>query len=155
MTMPSPLVIGFGNRLRSDDGAGVWLAEQLQAQRTPMQVLACQQLTPELAAAVGAAKAVLFVDASAADSADDSKAPRLSPIAAEAVAEAGAEPLSHGLSPTRLLAITAALYGNCPPAWELLIPGQVWEIGEGLSRTAAETSRAALPLVLAWGASHA
>ena len=78
MTMPAPLVIGFGNRLRSDDGTGLWLAEQLQAQRTPMQVLACQQLTPELAAAVGAAKAVLFVDASAADSADDSKAPRLS-----------------------------------------------------------------------------
>ena len=155
MTNHSPLVIGFGNRLRGDDGAGVWLAEQLQAQRTSMRVLACQQLTPELAAAVGAAGAVLFIDASAADSEDCGEEPSLRPIAAEQVAQAGAEPLSHGLSPTRLLALTSALYGNCPPAWELLIPGQVWEIGEELSRSVADRSRAALPLVLAWGASHA
>ncbi len=154
MTKRSPLVIGFGNRLRGDDGAGVWLAEQLQAS-TSMHVLACQQLTPELAAAVGATGAVLFIDASAADSEQCGEAPSLRPIAAEQVALAGAEPLSHGLSPTQLLALTSALYGNYPPAWELLIPGQVWEIGERLSPAAALTSSAALPLVLAWGASHA
>ena len=57
------LVIGIGNRLRSDDGAAIQLAEQIAGRRAALQVLLCDQLTPELAEPIHQARAVLFVDA--------------------------------------------------------------------------------------------
>src|SRR5688500_920322 len=66
-TRPSPLVIGYGNPLRGDDGFGWQIAQQLAGLLIDesVTVLAVQQLTPELAEAVGRASLVMFVDAHA------------------------------------------------------------------------------------------
>jgi hydrogenase maturation protease len=145
-------VIGIGNRLRSDDGAGLQLAEAAAADNPALQVLLCAQPTPELAVAISEAKAVLFVDALLGDAQSGScLQPRLEPLQAAAAGD----PAGHGLTPAGLLALSTALYGSCPPAWQLLIPGSCWEVGDQLSPAAAAACRRAMPLLRHWGAVHA
>ena len=63
------LVIGIGNPLRGDDGVGWWLTERAEqlpratSTGSPLLVRTVQQLTPELAAELTAARRVLFIDA--------------------------------------------------------------------------------------------
>jgi hydrogenase maturation protease len=155
MARRQALVIGIGNRLRSDDGAGVRVAEALEAQATGMQVLVCDQLTPELAEPISQARAVLFIDAQMSDASEPTaQAPggaHLQPLEAST----HGDPSGHALTPPRLLALCAALYGPCPPAWQLLIPGEHWQVGDQLSARTAAACRTAVPVVMAWGARHA
>ena len=155
MARRQALVIGIGNRLRSDDGAGVRVAEALEAQATGMQVLVCDQLTPELAEPISQARAVLFIDAQMRDASEPTaQAPGgVHPQTLEA--STLGDPSGHALTPQRLLALSAALYGICPPSWQLLIPGEHWQVGDQLSAGTASACRDAVPVVLAWGARHA
>jgi len=61
-----PLVVGYGNTLRGDDGVGPRVAELLAAdpRLAGAVVLARHQLTPELAADIAEAALVVFIDAS-------------------------------------------------------------------------------------------
>lgn len=155
MARRQALLIGIGNRLRSDDGAGIRVAEALEAQATGMQVLVCDQLTPELAHPISQARAVLFIDAQMSDASEaTAQAPstaHLQPLEAST----HGDPTGHALTPPRLLALSAALYGPCPPAWQLLIPGEHWQVGDQLSARTATACRNAVPVVLAWSARHA
>jgi hydrogenase maturation protease len=60
------LIIGYGNPLRSDDGVGWQAAELLtdDPRLADAQILACHQLTPELAEDVSRAGFVVLIDAS-------------------------------------------------------------------------------------------
>jgi hydrogenase maturation protease len=155
MARNQALVIGIGNGLRSDDGGGIRVAEALEAQATGLQVLVCDQLTPELAQPISQARAVLFIDAQMSDASEPTaEAPstaHLQPLEASTLGD----PSSHALTPPRLLALSAALYGHCPPAWQLLIPGEQWQVGDQLSARTAAACRNAVPVVLAWSARHA
>ncbi len=155
MARNQALVIGIGNRLRSDDGAGIRVAEELEAQATGMQVLVCDQLTPELAQPISQARAVLFIDAQMSDAleatAHSPGGAHLQPLEASPLGD----PSGHALTPPRLLALSAALYGPCPPAWQLLIPGEHWQVGDQLSARTTAACRNAVPVALAWGARHA
>ena len=155
MAPAQPLLIGIGNRLRSDDGAGILLAEQVAEQLPGLEVLLCDQLTPELAARISQVPAVLFVDAVMPQGNNACSAtagqPQLEPLHPAA----GGNPGGHALTPAQVLALCAALYGLCPPAWQLLLPGERWEVGDQLSGRAAAACRRALPLVQAWGEHHA
>jgi hydrogenase maturation protease len=58
------LIIGYGNSLRSDDAAGIKVAETIATWQLPhVRSLAVHQLTPELAAELAAVELVIFVDA--------------------------------------------------------------------------------------------
>ena len=159
MQHAAPLLIGLGNHLRSDDGAGIRLAEAIEAEASGIEVVQCHQLTPELAEPISRAKAVLFMDAWVAEAGKTESAahrsamlqPQLEPLEAAA----GGDPSGHDLTPARLLALSTALYGACPPAWQLFIPGEQWQVGDELSARTAAACRDALPLVLAWCARHA
>jgi hydrogenase maturation protease len=155
MARNQALVIGIGNCLRSDDGAGIRVAEALEARATGLQVVLCDQLTPELAEAISQARAVLFIDAQIRDASEPTaQAPvgaHLQPLEASTLGD----PSGHALTPPRLLALSAALYGPCPPAWQLLIPGEQWKVGDQLSAHTAAACRNAVPVALAWSARHA
>ena len=143
------LLIGIGNRLRGDDGIGYRLAETLAAKRrvtaTPLQALAVQQLTPDLAAVVASADAVLFADAWLQGE------PELAPIRlAEQASPQQPSPLSHQLSPAQLLALSEQLYGHQPTAWLLPLPARQLNHGDSLSPTAAQALVAALQLLCHW-----
>jgi hydrogenase maturation protease len=121
------LVVGYGNVLRGDDAAGPCVAEALAERRLPgVHAIAVQQLTPELAALIAEAETVIFVDAHAAEPDGD-----VTLVALDAGGEA--EPFAHSADPRSLLALAKALYGVCPQAFLVMIPGVQFAIGDRIS----------------------
>lgn len=131
------LVVGYGNTLRSDDGVGVKVAAAVGELALPgVAVLACHQLTPELAEPISTARAVVFVDAAA----DDSTEVQLRPLAPAD----GAQLMAHAADPRSLLAFAQQHFGRCPPAWWLTIPVENLNFGESLSPRAEQGRKAAV-----------
>ncbi len=129
------LIIGYGNSLRRDDGAGVWLAhhltQQLRQQHHPVHYLACQQLTPELAADLAdpGVMAVFFVDTRVVAPSEVAPQVRIEPLAADN----GSPSTGHHLTPATLLLYTAHLYQCIPLAWQITVPGHDFGFGETFS----------------------
>ena len=120
------LVIGYGNTLRSDDGAGQIVANEVAKWRwANVRSLSVHQLTPELAEEIACASTVIFVDASLSDS-ETLQVKRLT-------LQTTAISLGHLGEPRSLLALTQAIYGKIPPAYWILIPAVNFEFGEKLS----------------------
>jgi hydrogenase maturation protease len=127
------LVIGIGNTLRRDDGAGWIFAEALAAElaRAGVEVTLelHHQLTPEVALGAAELQAtdIVFVDASAAVA---------SPVLTRLVEDAGGSAASHHLSPATCLAILDRLYGVKAEGWLVQTPAEDFGHGEGLSAVA-------------------
>jgi hydrogenase maturation protease len=120
------LVLGYGNTLRRDDSAGPLLAEEIAAAGYPgVHAIACAQLTPEHAALVAEAGAVVFVDAMVGG---DERV-RLLPLDP---APSG-QIRTHTLGPETLLALVREAYGHTPRAWLLPVPAEDFGFGEQLS----------------------
>ncbi len=139
--MKRPLIIGYGNPLREDDGIG-WRAADLLRKSIPEEaadVIQCQQLLPELAAPVEGASLVIFLDAAL-----DQEPGRIS---LRSVRSGDAAAWSHHLAPGQLL----GLLGQTPPAY--WITGGISATGwhEGLTAegedSAARMAAAALSLL--------
>lgn len=119
------LVIGYGNTLRGDDGAGVYAAERIASLHRTIEVLTQTELTPELAEKMANYERVVFIDAgiNAADvewravSADDERS----------------DIPSHALTPQHLASLCVALYGKAPMVELIEIPAKEFELGERLS----------------------
>lgn len=121
------LVIGYGNELRSDDGAGPAAARAVDALRLAgVRVLALPQLTPELAWDIAEAQAVIFVDARPAEGPAPVEVMRLTPGPARPVG-------SHASDPVALLSLAQTLYGRCPPAWLVAVAAVQFDLGTDLS----------------------
>lgn len=140
------LIIGYGNPLRRDDGAGLVLAEKLaaalSARGVAVHALAVHQLMPELALTIANADldGVLFVD-TVADLG-------VTKIIFHSLVDAAAHvALGHHLTPQALLLYAARLYGHCPPAWLVAIPGTDFGHGEGFSPATAKHLADVAPLV--------
>lgn len=138
------LVIGYGNPLRSDDGLGWTVAQQLRrdldgdARFGDVVVLAEHQLTPELAEPISRARLVIFVDAREGD--------RPGRIDCRAVAPNGDGSLafSHDVDPPVLVQMARLLYGACPTALVISVGGEDFGYGTALSPAV----RAAVPHVV-------
>lgn len=139
------LVIGYGNSLRSDDGAGIAVAEAITRwPGTAFRAIACHQLLPELAAELAAVPIVIFVDAyPATDREDVGVEMRLLAPEAPAVSP-------HALTPATLLGLCEQLYGHRPTAYWLLIPGHDWHFSEQLSEATQTGVQQALWLIRNW-----
>lgn len=120
------LIIGYGNDLRCDDGAGRAVADRIEAMAIPgVEVRSVQQLAPELTLDIACADTVVFVDASV-DVAETSMAT----VTAEAVS---LPTMTHYNTPASLLALTATV-GRAPEhAVAISIP--VTELGLGVELT--------------------
>ncbi len=124
------LVIGFGNPLRQDDGFGWHVAEQLltDGDLQGAEVIACQQLTPELAEPLSRVQVAVFVDVRVGE-----------PAGLLECAELTAEPqkmgaTAHNLTPPALLAMAQALYGSAPRrAYLLTARSRHFDHADGLS----------------------
>jgi hydrogenase maturation protease len=127
------LVIGYGNELRGDDGAGFIVAERLAADpppsRRPIDYLSRRQLTPELALDVSRADRLVLVDATIDLPAGQVDAHRL----AAAGPAGAAAPSSHHMSPQVLLALAEELYGATPEAWLVTIGAANLEVAGDIS----------------------
>ena len=120
------LVIGYGNTLRSDDGAGPKMAEALEKMNLPgVQTLSCPLLGPELAEPVSGAERVVFVDA-----AMDTRKVELRPVAPADSSQL----MAHAAEPATVLALARDVFGRAPHAWLLTLPVENMELGETLSK---------------------
>jgi len=125
-----PLVIGYGNTLRGDDGVGPAVARQIRAEvGASVEVIEAYGLTPEVSARVSRASRVVFIDARMGLKAAEINVEELTP---EDPASANWT-MGHFLAPSQLLAMAGALYGHCPPASLVTIGGQCWEENDRLS----------------------
>lgn len=133
------LIIGYGNTLRSDDGAGQVVAEAVKTTDL-VTSLAVHQLTPELAEPLANVDLAIFVDAYPADA---EQTVQVSPLAP---ADSGMM-MAHTSNPQALLAIAKILYNHYPPAWLVAIPGQNFELGTHLSPLAEQGVEEAIEII--------
>lgn len=140
------LIIGYGSTLRSDDGIGYIIAEQLMDDlpseisnlRSHIDVIARHQLTPDLADAVQQANQVIFIDACADAAPGEVRVAEVKPAGENWGA------FAHEMSPGVLLDCVKDVYGKMPRAHLITIGGENFDIGEGLTPTV----QAAVPTVL-------
>jgi hydrogenase maturation protease len=133
--MAKILVIGYGNPLRSDDGFGLRAVEQLKKDIKGQEVdlVECQQLTPELAERVAKTDLVLFVDADT-----DGVSGTMHTRRIKASAGQNSDALLHHLDPAGLLGLTQALYKKSPEAMLLTVTGECFGFGKQLSAEVAK-----------------
>lgn len=141
--MRGALVIGLGNPLRGDDGLGWHVIEQLRGTGVEghADLLACHQLTPELAAPVAQSARVIFVDAAQGGLVGEVCLERINPEAGSAARPAA---LSHHLDPAGLIRYTKQLYAEVPEAMIVSVRGAAYGLSEHLS----EPVLGAIPQVL-------
>lgn len=123
-----PLIIGIGNPLCGDDGLGWTIAEQLARDYDgDCDLLTVHQLTPELAQEMAPATLVVLIDASREGEPGEFRVCSLSLSALPG-------PLgAHHMAPEELVALTAAVYGSCPPVVIASMTGADFSMGEHLS----------------------
>jgi hydrogenase maturation protease len=135
------LIIGYGNSLRGDDGAGLEVARLLVEGMLPsVRIYQVGQLMPELASDVAAARAAIFVDARwAVETAGVTMAPL---NAAEHNSTS-----DHAIAPQDILRLEVDCYGRVPPSWVVAVGGREFGFCEGLSNYAKSNVRAAVQLI--------
>jgi hydrogenase maturation protease len=126
--MSDTLIIGYGNALRGDDGAGYIAAELLRERihNPQVEVLSVQQLTPELMEPVSRVRQVVFIDAAVMGRAGSYQRVPLRPAPA-------CSRFTHHATPESLLAGAQSLYGHTPEAMLCTIPGRFFELGQELT----------------------
>jgi hydrogenase maturation protease len=139
--MKRPLIIGYGNPLRQDDGLGWRAAEILEA--STIDVVRCHQLTPELAVRVADSDFIVFLDA-AADQPPGA-------VGCKVVSSEGMTAWSHHLTPGQLLSFAVPMCDREPRA--VLISGGPFSMsfgdrltagGEQCAKEMAEAARLAI-----------
>lgn len=136
--MKSMLVIGYGNPLRRDDGAGPEVARRLIEMDLPgVEVIVAHQLLPEHAEVISHFDGVVFVDASVEEELSEVSMRKLEPRSRSVF-----DP--HVSDPGALLAMSCQLFDGTAEAWLLRLPGVDFGIGEEFS----ETISAAIPVAL-------
>jgi hydrogenase maturation protease len=145
------LIIGFGNTLRRDDGAGAvaarLLAVDARLRRDEVEVREAYQLLPEMSLDLAEVSLVVFVDADAAGLPGSVEVREIDPgTAARSDADARGEPgaSSHHVGGGELVALAATLTGQAPAAVAIGIGVADLGMGEGLSPVV----EAALPKVV-------
>lgn len=136
------LVIGYGNSLRSDDGAGQRVAEAVAAWNlNHVRSIAAHQLSPELAEDISRTDVVIFVDAATpTQTLETVKLESIAPLADQIIS-------THYTDPRSLLALAQTLYGRTPISYWILIPAISFEFGEQLSPLSQEGVDQALTII--------
>jgi len=136
--MARVLIIGYGNRLRGDDGIGPVIAEELQKclSGAHLRILALHQLGPELAQDCSEADLVVFIDAVQTESPGE--------VSISWLRQEAARPdfIAHYLEPQFLLTAAKQWYGKAPAAALITVGGANFKYETELSpEVTACTSR--------------
>ena len=135
------LVIGYGNTLRSDDGVGQHIAQEIAARSWPgVRSIIVHQLMPELAAEIAPSSLVIFVDAIEGRAKEGVQV-------IDIIAAQSASAMTHHATPQGLMQLAHSLYGYCPRAMLVSVTGVNFELGEHLSTVALQNAEVALRLI--------
>ncbi len=150
--MATCLIVGFGNPLRSDDGAGSKAAARLESELSSpeLQVIAAHQLTPEMAEPVARSSRVLFLDASHTGAPGEIRCERIGRQKACGDPQFQHASVSHRLAPSALLELAARYFHAEPEAWLLTITGDNFDLGESFSPAVEAAWKAYLARIRAW-----
>lgn len=141
------LVVGCGNDLRCDDGAGRAVAAAVEERALPgVTVRSVAQLTPELALEIAGRTAVVFVDA-------DVEARELTVRPVEAGQSTGGVMTHHG-DPASLLSLVATVGPLPAEAMVISIPARNLGLGFELSAETAAAARRAVDFIVAMAEGH-
>jgi hydrogenase maturation protease len=135
------LVVGLGHPYRGDDGIGIRAAEEFEVmnQDSRVEVMAVQELLPELTEVVSHIDLLVFLDARAGGVPGTVEVTEIKP------AELRSGVFFHTLTMETLLSAARTLFGHAPKAMLISVAGESFDFGSHLS-TKIE---AALPLLLA------
>ena len=144
------LVVGYGNPLCGDDGAGPAVVNHaaVDPALSGAEVRTQHQLTPELALDIAAASLVILVDAGTNATPGDVVVERVDPAADEAAA------WSHHVDPAGLVLLTRELFGVAPPVFTVCVGAASMEVGDGLSPAVDAAIPAAARAVVALVEAH-
>ncbi|HET9520880.1 MAG TPA: hydrogenase maturation protease [Candidatus Limnocylindrales bacterium] len=133
------LVVGYGSLLRTDDGVGRIAANRLvtDSRLDGATVIACHQLTPELALDLSRAEFAVLIDASRDQAAGEFSIQPLAPVP-------GSSSGSHHVDAAELVALAGTLYGRAPEVVTVSVGAASFELGEQLSPVV----EAALPAIV-------
>ncbi len=127
------LVIGYGNSLRSDDGAGCRVADIVASWGLlHVRSLSVHQLTPELAEPIAQSQLTIFIDACVDSNLSDIKVCNVADLAGD-LAKLSLAGMGHQFDPRSLLLLVQQVYGKNPVAYLLLLPAVNLDFGEKLS----------------------
>ncbi len=118
--MTNTLIIGYGNTLRRDDGAGIAAAAAIARKFPEARVLTAHGLYPELAEDIARCDLAVFIDASVASS----------KVCVTQLTPSGGPGEGHALTPAGLLALSSGAYGHVPEE-ALLVEIPAFECGFG------------------------
>lgn len=119
------LVVGYGNPLRMDDGAGTAAAERIRALGIPgVEVRTAHQLVPEMAEDFALYDAVVLVDA-AVDGLP------VSFFKVKHLRKGGT--LSHHCDASLIASLLAGLYRSKTPVYACTIRGESFHLGEDMT----------------------
>lgn len=139
------LVIGYGNPLRGDDGAGLEAVRRLEA--SALNGVTCRtlhQLAPEVIEDALGFDRVLLVDAAVGG-----PDVRLSRVADDERA-ATAAPATHGLSPAVLWRLAQVLHGREMDLWVCTLRADGFALGAPISPACAARIEAAVQQIAAF-----
>jgi hydrogenase maturation protease len=142
------LVIGYGNDLRSDDGAGRAVAEMVSDLALPgVEVRTMSQLTPELTLEISGRRKVVFVDADV-----DATEVTVRPVTA---GPPGGGAMTHHGDPATLLSLTANVGPLPDEALVVSIPATNLEMGFAFSTRTELAIGEAVDLIASMALSNA
>lgn len=140
--MTDLLVIGYGNDLRSDDGAGRAVAEMVSDLELPgVEVRTVSQLTPELSLEIAGRAKVVFVDA-------DVDATEVT-VREVTAGPPGDGPMTHHGDPATLLSLTENVGALPDEALVISIPAANLQMGFAFSPRTERAIGEAVDLIAA------
>jgi hydrogenase maturation protease len=135
--MKRTLIIGCGNSFRQDDGVGYATAEQLATREfnSNVRVIACQQLTPDLAVEMSHTDRVILIDARVDGPPGCVSVQKIEPM------DHSNSNITHELQPSTLLEYARVLYSSNPETYLVSVTGASFDFGRQFS----DPVQAALP----------
>lgn len=139
---PALLMLGIGNSLRGDDGAGPWICQQLQEEAWPgVTVETAMQIYPEHLHQFMEFDAILVIDASVETlHLKMERIVDLSPGTAS----------SHHQDLPTMVALGRQLFQKDIALYACHIPAMQFDMGQPLSEHTLAHAQAALPLIRNW-----
>lgn len=140
--MSKTLVIGYGNTLRSDDGVGVWIADQIDALHLPdVYVRTCHQLHLELIPDLIEYERVILIDAGMSGEA----------IGFRTCNPSRALPSStdHNVSPEILQQLALELYDVQIDVHLYTVRGECFDFGSNFSAAVKDRANYAFEMIVA------
>jgi hydrogenase maturation protease len=137
------LIIGYGNTLRSDDGVGQLVSQEMEKFNYPyINCLYQHQLTPELVEKIIKYDRIILVDAKV-----NLDKVQLIQLNNNQNNLNNHSCWTHHINPQSLIYLTQFIYQKTPESWLITIPTQNLSFGENLSEITQKGKQKALKII--------